>query len=134
MAVAWPFTPAHVSSLAARAAELERLGEEAQDPHAFMRAARLYKLAIRIADDIDQPKANTFTHVDLVRVRDELRTLATHSAAASILADRGAPRHAAGEPNDAVTQVFREVAARLAQRLAGDAVPPRLGPDAEARA
>ena len=36
-----PFTATHVSALAARAAELENIGEETQNPHAFMRAARL---------------------------------------------------------------------------------------------
>ena len=70
MAVGLPFTPFHVSSLAAYAEELERLGEDRQDPRAFNRAARLYKLAVRITDDIDGRPSVTFTRGDLVRVRD----------------------------------------------------------------
>ena len=41
------FTSAHISSLAERAAQLEQIGEETQDPHALVRAARLYTLAVR---------------------------------------------------------------------------------------
>ena len=54
------FTPAHVSSIAARAAELERIGEETQDPQALVRAARLYALAVRIVDDIESREALPF--------------------------------------------------------------------------
>ena len=32
MSADWPFTPAHVSAIATRASELERIGEETQDP------------------------------------------------------------------------------------------------------
>jgi hypothetical protein len=111
------FTLAHVSSIAARAAELERIGEERQDPDALVRAARLYTLAVRIADDIDSREALPFLQGDLARVRDELRTLATDTAS-------GAPRN--GEAADrsaidstaALTRMFREVALRIEQRLA----------------
>jgi len=48
-----PFTPAHVASIAARATERERFGEETQDPESLVRAARLYTLAVRIVDDIE---------------------------------------------------------------------------------
>jgi hypothetical protein len=45
-----PFTWAHVSSLAARAGDLERIGEETQNPRALIRAARLFReIAARIA-------------------------------------------------------------------------------------
>ena len=46
------FTPAHVSSIAMRAAELERIGEEKQAPVALERAALLYAHAERLVDDI----------------------------------------------------------------------------------
>ena len=81
MTVGTPFSPTHVTSFAARAAELERVGEDRQDPHALVRAARLYTLAVRIADDIDGRPALPFTYVDLARVRDELRALAADAAA-----------------------------------------------------
>jgi len=99
-----PFTSAHIASLAARAAELERIGEEMEDPHALVRAARLYTLAVRVADDIDRREALPFMRSDLARVHDELRRMTT-----------------AIGPNDsrrAVTEMFREIAVRIEQRLA----------------
>ena len=93
MAVGGPFTPGHVSALATRASELERIGEETQNPHALMRAARLYKLAVSITDDINGESA-PFTYADLARVRDELRTLATDTAVAGMLGDHGIPSRA----------------------------------------
>ena len=115
MAVGLPFTSSHVSSFAERAAELERQGEERQDPHTLIRAARLYTLAIRIADDIDQRPAEPFTGADLARVRDELRSLATDEAqTGGLFAD--------GDITDArlshdLTRAFREVAFRIEQRV-----------------
>ena len=105
-----PFTAAHVSSVADRAAELERIGEELQDPDALIRAARLYTLAIRIADDIDQRDALPFMRSDLARVRDELRTLATLAATADAARDR--PTDSKGT----ITRMFREIALRIEQQ------------------
>lgn len=132
MAVGLAFTPTHVSSFAARGAELERLGEERQDPHALMRAARLYTLAIRIADDIDKRPAPPFTVADLTRVRTELRTLATDAAASGMLGDHGiAPERSAGASDD-LTRAFREVALRIEQRIAGSSHGERPGLRSEA--
>jgi hypothetical protein len=121
MAVGLPFTATHVASIAARAAELERLGEYDQDPHVLARAARLYTLAVRVADDIDERLAPPFTPADLARIRDELRTLATEAAASEIRSDYSVvvgrkPADTAGE----ITRAFREVAVRIEQRLASD--------------
>lgn len=102
------FTSAHISSLASRAAELERLGEELQDPYAFVRAARLYTLAVRIADDIDHREALPFMRSDLARVHDELRRLAL---------DRSSKR-GPNDSNATITRMFREVALGIEQRLA----------------
>ena len=132
MAVGLPFTPTHVSSLAARAAELERLGDEHQDPQALLRAARLYTLAARIADEIDNRPAPPFSDADLVRVRDELRTLATDAAATGMLGDHGVPAHGSTDTAGDLTRAFREVALRIEQRVVS-AEPPQQ-PDAERRA
>ena len=129
MAVGMPFMPTHISSFAARAAELERLGEERQDPHALMRAARLYTLAVRMADDIDNRPAPPFTVADLTRVRNELRTLATDAAASGMLGDFGIPQRAADTAGD-LTRAFREVALRIEQRIAGSDL--REPPDSRA--
>src|SRR5215207_11402369 len=134
MAVGLPFTAAHVASLAARAEELERVAEEIQDPHAFIRAARLYKLAVRVADDIDEPSPATFTRGDLVRVRDELRTLATDAAASGLLGDYGITSRATADTTGALTRAFREIALRVEQRLAAAEVHARAGPDEIGRA
>jgi hypothetical protein len=112
------FTLAHVSSIAARAAELERIGEDLQDPHALVRAARLYTLALRIADDIDQRESLPFMQSDLARVRDELRQLATDAAASGMLGDRGLETPRDSDPTGDITRMFREIAARIEQRLA----------------
>jgi hypothetical protein len=112
------FTLAHVSSIAARAAELERIGEELQDPHALVRAARLYTLAVRIADDIDNRESLPFMQSDLARVRDELRHLATDAAARGMLGDRGIETTRGTDPTGELTRMFREIAARIEQRLA----------------
>jgi len=113
------FTPEHVSSIAARAAELERIGERTQDPEALVRAARLYTLAVRIVDDIDGREAMPFLHSDLARVRDELRTLAADAVTNGRAADG---RHASnpGDSNGTIVRMFREVAARIEHRLAQD--------------
>jgi hypothetical protein len=115
------FTPEHVSSIAARAAELERIGEETQDPEALVRAARLYTLAVRIVDDIDSRDAMPFLHSDLARVRDELRTLAADTARYGAVNDRAhAPRPS--DSNGTLIHMFREIAVRIEHRLAqGDA-------------
>lgn len=134
MAVRSPFSSVHVSSLAARAAELERIGEETQDPSALLRAARLYKLAVRIADDIDHRVANSFNYADLARVRDELRVLATEAAASLMVGDGELPSRTPIDSTGAITRMLREVAARIEQRLAGDDTRPRPRADAEPRA
>jgi hypothetical protein len=126
MAVGLPFTSAHVSSFAERAAELERQGEDLQDPHTLIRAARLYTLAVRIADDIDQRPAEPFTGADLARVRDELRSLATNEAQAGGQADYGDLVRA--RLSHDMTRAFREVALRIEQRLGIE--PIRREPDA----
>lgn len=108
-----PFLPWHVLSVAARAAELDRLGEEDQNPDALVRAARLYALAIRIADDIEHRVATPFTRHDLARVRDELRDLATDTAAA----EPRAPADVAAEPRFRMTRAFREIVVRIEQRV-----------------
>ena len=118
MAVGSPFSPTHVSSFAARAAELERIGEARQDPHTLIRAARLYTLAVRIADDIDDRPAPPFTAADLARVRDELRALITDAAASGRLGDSLTSASVADESGD-VMRAFREVAARIEQRMSG---------------
>ena len=132
MAVGLPFSPMHVSSLAARAAELERRGEDLQDPRALMRAARLYRLAVRIADEIDERPVLPFTPADLARVRNELRTLATDAAAAGMLGDHGVPSDQAADTTGDLTRAFRELALRIEQRIASSE--PRARPDAEPRA
>jgi hypothetical protein len=132
MAVGLPFTPTHVSSLAARAAELERFGDEHQDPNALVRAARLYTLAARIVDEIDNRPVPPFTDADLVRVRDELRTLATDAAATGMLGDHGVPAHGNADTTGDITRAFREVALRIEQRIVSSE--PRQRPDAEPRA
>ena len=122
-----PFSAAHISSIAARAAELEKLGEERQDPDYFVRAARLYTLAVRIADDIDEREALPFLHSDLTRVRDELRALATDAAAKGLLGDRGLEVRATIDSTGAVTRMFREIAARIEQRLATEEARRKFG-------
>ena len=117
MAAGLPFTPAHVAALAARAEELELIGEELQDPRALMRAARLYKLAVRITDDISRGPAARFTRKDLARVRDELRTLATDAVASGILGDHGLSGTSTADTTGALTRAFREVALRVEQRV-----------------
>lgn len=113
------FTPEHVSSIAARAAELERIGEEKQDPQALVRAARLYTLAVRIVDDIDSREALPFLHSDLARVREELRTLAADAVTNHSAAD-GKAASKSGESNGTVLRMFREIAARIEHRLTQD--------------
>jgi hypothetical protein len=94
-----------------------------------VRAARLYTLAVRIADDIDQRAARPFAHSDLARVYDELRDLATVAAIrrqipVADLDDDATTTHYH------ITRAFREIALRIEQRLAGgngaarDADPP----------
>jgi hypothetical protein len=134
MAVAWPFTAEHVTSLAARGAELERIGEQTQNPNALVRAARLYQLAVRITDDIDQREPTFFTYADLARVRDELRTLATDTALARMPSDDHLPSRGTIDATGEVTRMFREIAARVEQRLAADDTHPRPQPDVEPRA
>jgi len=131
MAVGRPFTPAHVSALAARAAELESIGEETENPNALVRAARLYKLAVRITDDVDEPGSAPFTYGDLARVRDELRTLATDTALAGMLGDHGIASRDIGDASGDITRLFREIAARIEQRLAGYDARRRLRLDIE---
>ena len=99
------FTDVHVSSIAARAAELERLAEDQQEPESFVRAARLYALAVRIVDDIQSREALPFMQSDLARVRDELQAL---------VADDGTDN-----PRATMRRAFREVAARIEHRLNG---------------
>lgn len=113
------FTPEHVSSVAARAAELERIGEEKQDPQALVRAARLYTLAVRIVDDIESREAMPFLQSDLARVRDELRNLA---ADAITIGRTGDGKHASktGDSNGTIVRMFREIAARIEHRLVQD--------------
>lgn len=113
------FTPEHVSSIAARAAELERIGEERQDPQALVRAARLYTLAVRIVDDIDSREAMPFLHSDLARVRDELRTLAVDTARSGAAKDR-ARASTPADSNGTIIHMFREIAVRIEHRLAQD--------------
>jgi hypothetical protein len=119
------FTSAHVSAIAARAAELERIGEELLDPHALVRAARLYTLAVRIADDMDERESLPFMKSDLARVRDELRQLATDAAASGMLGDRGLDSRRVFDATGDITRMFREVAARIEQRLAQNEARPR---------
>jgi hypothetical protein len=133
MAVGLPFTSAHVASLATRAAELEQIGEDLQDPRALIRAARLYKLAARITDDIGEGTA-VFTRSDLARVRNELRTLATDAAASGMLGDHGLADHGATDTTGALTRAFREVALRIEQRVVAHEVRVRTRPDAGPRA
>ena len=110
------FTSAHVTSIAARAAELERLGEERQDPDYLIRAARLYTLAVHIADDIDGRDALPFMQSDLSRVRDELRRLAADAAATSMPGVRGTKRSTI-DSTGMITRMFREIAARIEHRV-----------------
>ena len=107
-----PFTPAHVSSIATRAAELERIGDEAQDPEALVRAARLYALAVRIVDDIEHREALPFMHSDLSRIRDELRTLAS-----ARIANRTPGARDTRDSAGTITRMFREIAVRIERRL-----------------
>ena len=107
-----PFKPAHVSAIATRASELERIGEETHDPDALVRAARLYTLAVRIVDDIELREALPFMHSDLARVRDELRTLASER-----IANRTPDAPDPGDSAGTITRLFREIAVRIEQRL-----------------
>jgi len=107
-----PFTPAHVSAIATRASELERIGEETQDPEALVRAARLYALAVRIVDDIEHREALPFMHSDLARIRDELRTLAS-----ARIANRTPGARDTRESAGTITRMFREIAVRIERRL-----------------
>ena len=107
-----PFKPAHVSAIATRASELERIGEETQDPDALVRAARLYTLAVRIVDDIELREALPFMHSDLARVRDELRTLASER-----IANRTPDAPDPGDSAGTITRLFREIAVRIEQHL-----------------
>jgi hypothetical protein len=113
------FTPEHVSSVAARAAELERIGEETQDPQALVRAARLYTLAVRIVDDIDSREAMPFLHSDLARVRDELRTLAADTVRKGAAKDRALAPDTTDQ-NATIIHMFREIAVRIEHRLTQD--------------
>jgi hypothetical protein len=134
MAVAGPFTSAHVSALAARAGELESIGEETRNPPALMRAARLYRLAVRIADDINVHQPTAFTYGDLALVRDELRTLATDTAIAGTLGDRRHPSSDTTDSSGDITRLLREIAARIEQRLASVDARSRFRFDSEPRA
>ena len=107
-----PFTPAHVSAIATRASELERIGEETQDPEALVRAARLYALAVRIVDDIEHREALPFMHSDLARIRDELRTLAS-----ARIANRTPGARDTRDSAGTITRMFREIAVRIERRL-----------------
>lgn len=112
MSADWPFTPAHVSAIATRASELERIGEETQDPEALVRAARLYTLAVRIVDDIEHREALPFMHSDLARIRDELRTLAS-----ARIANRTPGARDTRDSAGTITRMFREIAVRIERRL-----------------
>ena len=101
------FTDTHVSSVAARAAELERLAEDQQDPEIFVRAARLYALAVRIVDDIESREALPFMQSDLSRVRDELHALVEGDGT--------------DKPRADMRRAFREIVAGIAHRLETDA-------------
>ena len=111
------FLPSHITLIAARAAELERVGQDEQDPFALVRAARLYTLAVRIADDIDQRTATPFSRGDLARVHDELHDLAAVAAVrrqiplADLDDDVSITRYH-------IARAFREIAERIEQRLA----------------
>jgi len=107
-----PFKPAHVSAIATRASELERIGEETQDPEALVRAARLYTLAVRIVDDIEHREALPFMHSDLARIRDELRALASER-----IANRTAGVRDPSDSAGMITRMFREITVRIEQRL-----------------
>ena len=133
MAVGGAFTSGHVSALATRASELERIGEETQNPHALMRAARLYKLAVSITNDING-ESTPFTYADLARVRDELRTLATDTAIAGMLGDHGLPSRAELDASGTITRLFREIAARIERRLVGEDIRSVRRRDPEPRA
>ena len=110
------FLPSHITLLAARAAELEHVGQDEQDPFALVRAARLYTLAVRIADDIDQRAAAPFSRGDLARVHDELHDLATVAAVrrAIPVADLDDD---ASTTHYRIARAFREIAERIEQRL-----------------
>jgi hypothetical protein len=128
------FTPAHITAIAARAAELEREGEDTQDPLALVRAARLYTLAVRIADEIDGRAAAAFTRVDLTRARDELRVLAADAAASGARGDDYLlPADGQGQTRGTITRAFREIALRIEERLPGEDTLPRHRPDPEPR-
>jgi len=107
-----PFKPAHVSAIATRASELERIGEETQDPEALVRAARLYTLAVRIVDDIEHREALPFMHSDLARIRDELRALASER-----IVNRTAGVRDPSDSAGMITRMFREITVRIEQRL-----------------
>jgi len=124
MSAELPFTAVHVSSIAARAAELEQIGEELQDPQALVRAARLYTLAVRIADDIEQRDALPFMRSDLARVRDELRNLATEAATATRNNSDLDARNSI-DATGSITRMFREIAVRIEQRLSHPEIVPQ---------
>jgi len=107
MSAEQPFTDTHVSSVAARAAELERLAEDQQDPEMFVRAARLYALAVRIVDDIESREALPFMQSDLARVRDELQALVESDGTE--------------QPRKDMRRAFREIVAGIEHRLESDA-------------
>lgn len=134
MADATRFTATHVSFVAARAAELEQLGETQGDPNALVRAARLYTLAVRMADEIDNRATEPFTRADLAQVRDELRVLASDAVATTSMDGGHRSARDAEDSAGAMTSAFREIALRIEQRLTADDAGPRIPPDAESRA
>lgn len=133
MSVVLPFTATHVSSLTARAAELEQLGEDHGDPDVLVRSARLYRLAVRVADDINGRLAPPFTSADLARVRDELRSLAARTAASEPPEDAASEQRRSADATGDLTRAFRELAVRIEQRVAADD-PLVRQPDMEPRA
>lgn len=133
MAEVTRFTATHVSLVAARAAELEQLGEVRGDSNALVRAARLYALAVRIADEIDHRPTRPLTRDDLAHVREELRVLASDAAAAGRQGEHRSIT-AADDSAGAMTGAFREIALRIEQRLAAAEVNAPTPPDAETRA
>ena len=82
-------------------------------------------LAVRMADDIDDRPALPFTHADLARVRDELRTLATDTIT-GMVGLAGPPPSGLADTAGDLTRAFREVALRIEQRLATGEYRPQL--------
>ena len=82
------------------------MAEDQHDPELFVRAARLYALAVRIVDDIESREALPFMQSDLARVRDELQALLDNDGT--------------DQPRKDMRRAFREIVMGIEKRLGSE--------------